>query len=103
MWIPAFAGMTGAGLPRCDLCQPHRHALRAPRPGSRLEHARAGGMALAAAAVVVEIPRGDDVPVAADEFCAAVVAIGAAAGFVVDVAGVHIAQAVVHGDVSRSR
>lgn len=82
------------------LRQPYRQALRAPRPGLRLEHAGAGGVALAAAAIAVEIPRGEDVPIAADEFCAAVVAVGAAAVFVVHVAGVHVAQAVFHGDAA---
>ena len=51
---------------------------------------------------VADGPGGDLVPVAPDQLLAAAVAIGAAAGLVVDVAGVDVAQAVAHGDLARA-
>src|SRR5581483_2201260 len=85
-----------------EIGQAHRHALGAPRARRRREHSRTRRAALAAAAVLAEIPCGDDVPVAPDEYAAACVAISAAAGLVVDVAGVDIVQAVGACDIARA-
>ena len=65
----------------------------APVSVAGVEYAGAGRATVAAAALGGEIPRGELVPVAADERRAAAVAIGALPRAVVDIAGVHVTQA----------
>src|SRR5581483_6362032 len=52
--------------------------------------------------VLVEMPRGQHVPVAPDELGVAMVAIGGTAVFIVDIAGIDVAQAVFHRDAPRA-
>ena len=76
-----------------------RQAARAPGSGLVFEDAGAGGSAPGAVAVF-EVPADDVVPVALDEGFAAVVAEGGVAFGIVDVAGVGVADAVLHGDAA---
>src|SRR5690242_8085076 len=65
-----------------------------------VKHARERYAASTAMALVRELPFAQLVPVPLDEPGAAAVAVGAAAGRVVDVTGIAVAQAVADGDVA---
>src|SRR6202023_4231203 len=95
-----------SGSCRGDFRQPDGDAAGAPVAGGPGEAAGEGGTAAVAGHALRgfrgrdEVPAGQDVPVAANEAVAAVMAPGAAAVLVVDVAGVGVAEAVGERDAA---
>lgn len=80
--------------------QPHGDAPGAEGLLELAEAAGDGGLAVLAAAGVVEVVTQDLVPVAFDHWFAAAGTGGGVAGLVVHVAGVDVAQAGIHGDLA---
>src|SRR5439155_12389738 len=76
-------------------------APRAPAPMSRIEDAGAGRATFATATVDGKIPRGELIPVAADEHGATAVTIGALARAVVNVTGVDVTKPRLERDAPR--
>src|SRR5438034_7925195 len=81
-----------------EVFQSHWEALGAPVPRRASKDSGTRGSAIAAAAVVREMPLGHHVPVPSDDLSSTVMAVGAAAGFVVHVAGIGVADPVLHRD-----
>src|SRR5437667_12494468 len=73
----------------------------APIAGPVLEHAGACSAAMAATAGAIEIPRGQIVPIAADQQLVAAMTIGALARGIVNIAREHVAQTDLAGDPPR--
>src|SRR5579884_1474659 len=76
-------------------------ATGAPVPRLARKDARAGGATVAAMAIVGQVPGRQVIPVAPDKAQPAGMAVGAAALFIMDVAGIGIADAVLPGDLPR--
>src|SRR5215208_3945379 len=70
----------------------YRHAATAPAPlpGRLVKYARTRRVALAAAAIRIQVPCREIAPVAPDQDGLAVVTVGALAGRIVRVAGEHV-------------
>src|SRR3989442_770648 len=73
-------------------------AFGTPGPGRAVEDTGTGRSAIAAAAVVHEMPLGHHVPVPSDDLSSTLMAVGAAAGFVVHIAGIGVADPILHCD-----
>src|SRR5437762_11329821 len=92
--------MPGCGTSR--RAQADGHALCAPIAGLPLEVPR-DFAAAEFAAVPVEVPFAEHIPVALDDALSASGAPRAATGRIVDVAGVHVAQSLRERDFARAR
>lgn len=81
----------------------NRHPARSPLPRQTIEQAGTACSTRLTVSLPRQPPVIQHIPVAADQLASALMAVGAASGLVMDIAGVGIAQTVFHGDPARFR
>src|SRR5207245_5534800 len=86
-----------------EVFEPDWKALCSPGAGRAVKHTGAGRTARVAAPISREMPCGQHIPIAADDFPSTARAVGATSLLVMHIARVGIAQAVFHRDPARQR